>query len=188
MSKPIDHARKSVEQFGGEAKDYIDIHIFMDSSKDTFADVRHRVLTHNSWFISNVLPRVFGETRKNSADQEYSVRDIGEQHCLDDFNDLFVPTAQDFLQEVEMKEWMDNAREGALPPSRQKVGGNKRTPSLGPTSGIKEVMSNEPETSSVSSPTITASVDPLPPKNRLPFRPEREGGWSRKCVGEGVID
>ena len=187
MSKPIDHARKSAEQFGGEAKDYIDIHIFMDSSKDTFADVRHRVLTHNSWFISNVLPRVFGETRKNSQNQEYSVRDIGEQHCLDDFNDLFVPTAQDFLQEVEMTEWMDNAREGALPPSRKKVGGIKRTPSLGPSSAPTENVPKKSETSESSSGTKEESPS-SPREVRTPVRPRRESGWNSRCVGPGVID
>lgn len=115
MSKPYIHAMSSAKKFGGVAEDYLDIHNLMDSSKATIADNRHRALTHNAWFIGTILEKVFGTTRKNSAGRTYSVRDIGEQHVLEDFGKKFIPSAQDYLQEIEFKSWMQNGR--GVPPS-----------------------------------------------------------------------
>src|SRR5207302_561296 len=95
------------------------IHEFMDSSKGAMADNRHRALTHNCWFLSVVLPRVFGETSTNSEGKVYSVRDVGEQHILEDYHGKFIPSAQDFLAEMECKEWMQNGR--GVPPSYAKL-------------------------------------------------------------------
>lgn len=118
MAKPIVHAHSSARKFGGKAEDYLEIHDFMDSSKAVFADNRHRALTHNSWFLSTVLERVFGPTLVNSDGREVSIRDIGEQHVLEDYGGKFIPTAQDFLQEIEYKSWMNGH---GLPGSRLKV-------------------------------------------------------------------
>lgn len=115
------HAANSAEKFGGVPQDYLAIHLFLDSSKAQINDARHRALTHTSWFIREVLPRVFGDTITNSSKKLVSVTEIGEQHVLEDFGMLFVPTPQDFLGEMELVAWMDNARNGATPPSRKKV-------------------------------------------------------------------
>jgi hypothetical protein len=58
MSKPIYHAESSARRHGGKMEDYLEIHNFMDCSKGAMPDNRHRALTHNSWFISNVIERV----------------------------------------------------------------------------------------------------------------------------------
>jgi hypothetical protein len=109
------HAESSAKSFGGVAADYLAIHQFMDSSKAVVADHRHRALTHNTWFIAVVLPRVFGETIKNSEGKEVSVRDIGEQHVLEDFRGKFIPSGQDWLTCMNYAEWMNNG--ATLPPS-----------------------------------------------------------------------
>lgn len=119
MSKPWIHALSSARRFGGEPADYLDIHELMDSSKATIADVRHRALTHNAWFIGTILERIFGSVRQNSAGKTYNVRDIGEQHVLEDYAQRFIPSAQDFLQEIELADWMNNGR--GVPPSNCKV-------------------------------------------------------------------
>ena len=106
MSKPWIHAVSSAKRFGGNPEDYIEIHNLMDSSKSTIADSRHRALTHNAWFVGTILEKVFGVVLTNSAGRQVSVRDIGEQHVLEDFGGRFIPSAQDYLQETEMKEWM----------------------------------------------------------------------------------
>ena len=124
MSKPEIHAQNSADKFGGLSVDYLEIHQFMDSSKAVMADKRHRALTHNSWFISQVLPRVFGETISNAEGKEVSVRDIGEQHVLEDFAGVFIPSAQDWLQEIELRTWMMNGER--LPPSMYKLINNYR--------------------------------------------------------------
>ena len=108
--KPFIHAKSSAKKFGGKPEDYQEIHDLLDSSKGAIADNRHRALTHNSWFLSNILEKIFGITIKNSDGKLVSVRDIGEQHILEDFRMKFIPSAQDYLSEIEFKSWMDNAR------------------------------------------------------------------------------
>lgn len=119
MSKPYIHALSSVKRHGGVVEDYIEIHNFMDSSKSAIADNRHRALTHNSWFLSVVLERVFGVTITNSDGKVISVRTIGEEHVQEDFGNRFIPSAQDYLQEIEFKPWMQNGL--GSPPSFAKV-------------------------------------------------------------------
>lgn len=123
MAKPYLHALSSAKKFGGTPEDYLDIHQLMDSSKGTIPDNRHRALTHTSWFLSNILERIFGITITNSDGKVISVRDIGEQHILEDFGGKFIPTAQDFLQEIPYLSWMQNQD---MPPSRQALEKNKK--------------------------------------------------------------
>ena len=109
MSKPYNHAKSSAKKFGGVWEDYIEIHELMDSSKAAIADNRHRVLTHNSWFISYILPKIFGETFKRESDnQVVSTRDVAEQHILEDYRMKFIPTPQDFIEHMEYTLWMQN--------------------------------------------------------------------------------
>jgi hypothetical protein len=121
MSKPWIHAKNSARKFGGKPEDYLEIHNLMDSSKSCIGDNRHRCLTHNSWFIGadGPLEKIFGPVIVNSDKREVSTRDIGEQHILEDFGMQYIPTAQDFLQEMEMKDWMSNGK--GSPPSFQKI-------------------------------------------------------------------
>ncbi len=119
MGKPYMHAEVSAKRFGGKSEDYLAIHELMDSSKLAIADNRHRALTHNTWFIEMILKRVFGASIKNSDGKTVSVQDIGEQHCLDDFTHRFIPTAQDYLQEMNVMSWMSN-RDGDVPSSAKK--------------------------------------------------------------------
>lgn len=124
MSKPYIHACSSARKFGGKPEDYMDIHNLMDSSKAAMADNRHRALTHNVWFVSVILERIFGSTFVNSDGQTVSVRDVAEQHILEDYGGRFIPTAQDFLQDIPFQDWM-NGR--GLPPSAAGIHQNKET-------------------------------------------------------------
>lgn len=124
MAKPIIHAISSAKKFGGKPEDYIEIHNLMDSSKIIISDNRHRALTHNSWFIGVILERIFGLTITNSEGIAVSVRDIGEQHVLEDFGGQFIPSAQDYLQALEYEPWMNGKGQ---PPSREKVENAKTT-------------------------------------------------------------
>lgn len=108
MSKPMVHAISSARKWGGTPDDYMPIHNMMDSSKSTIADSRHRALTHNTWFIGpdGPLEKMFGYEITNSDNRRVSVRDIGERHILEDFGGRFIPSAQDYLAEMDMKDWM----------------------------------------------------------------------------------
>lgn len=108
--KPIDHAKSSVQQFGGKPEDYLDIHNWFDQTKSHLADQRHRAILHNSFGIF-LCEQVFGTTIKNSDGKEVSVRDIGEQHVLEDFRGKFVPTIQDWLENMFHQPWMNNGQE-----------------------------------------------------------------------------
>lgn len=126
MSKPIYHAISSSKKYGGKPEEYIDIHDFMDSSKGALPDNRHRALTHNSWFISVVIEKVFGFQRTNSDGRIYSTRQIAEDHVLEDYNMKYIPTAQDFLGNMSWQEWMDNGKKG-FPPSHAKIAEGNNT-------------------------------------------------------------
>lgn len=127
MSKPFIHAKASQKKFGGHWQDYIKIHEFMDSSKSAIADNRHRALTHNAWFINTIIPIVFGEVFKRDSDGGFiSSRDVAEQHVLEDYGMKFIPTASDFLQEMEFKDWMQNGRRKS-PISAHKLSNNYLT-------------------------------------------------------------
>jgi hypothetical protein len=119
MSKPYIHALSSVKKYGGKVEDYLPIHELMDSSKAIVADNRHRVFTHNSWFIATIIPKIFGETFTNSEGKVISSRDIAEQHVLEDYAMRFIPTAQDFLEEMGLLAWMQNGM--GTPPSAKKI-------------------------------------------------------------------
>lgn len=109
---PYIHAELSAKRFGGRPEDYLDIHELMDSSKAAFPNNAHRVLTHNSWFVVTILPKVFGHQRINSDGRKYNVKDVGEYHCLEDFRMKFIPSVQDYLENLVVQPWMNNG-EGA---------------------------------------------------------------------------
>ncbi len=119
MAKPHVHAESCARKWGGKMEDYLEIHQFMDASKGAIPDNRHRALTHNSWFISTVLERVFGYSITNSDGRIVAVRDVGELHVLEDYGMKFIPSAQDFLQEIEFRDWMQNGQ--GHPPSHAKI-------------------------------------------------------------------
>lgn len=131
MSKPWIHAKSSAKRFGGKPEDYIKIHNLMDSSKGTVPSSVHRILTHNSWFIApdGPLELIFGVNITNSDGKEVSVRDIGEQHILEDFGGRFIPTVQDYIMSGKMQvaDWMLNGSKGSPPSFSQIQSGEKVT-------------------------------------------------------------
>ena len=108
MAAPFIHAQSCVKRYGGKPEDYLDIHELMDSTKSTFPDNRHRALTHNIWFCATIIPKIFGHSRVNSDGKQYNTKDIAELHCLEDFRWKFIPSVQDYLENMEMKSWMNN--------------------------------------------------------------------------------
>jgi len=110
---PYIHAELSAKRFGGVPQDYIDIHELMDSSKAAYSNNAHRILTHNSWFVVTILPKVFGHMRTNSEGKKYPVKDVGEYHILEDFKMRFIPTVQDYIEDMGVPDWVNNG--GGVP-------------------------------------------------------------------------
>ena len=120
MSTPLKHSESSVRKWKGTVEDYIDIHAKMDCSKKYFPDNRHRMLTHNMFFIFEVMIPIFGEYITNSSGKVVSVKDICEWHILEDFGKKYIPNVSDYLGEMEIKSWMANGI-GEPPASQKKM-------------------------------------------------------------------
>ena len=101
--KPYLHAQVSVKKFGGDWRDYMAIHNFIDSSKSAFPDMRHRSLLHSSFGIY-ITEQVFGLYITNSDGKVVQVRDIAEQHVIDDLGRI--PTVQDYLEGMPLYNWL----------------------------------------------------------------------------------
>lgn len=102
--KPYIHAKNSVNKYGGKIEDYIELHNFMDSSKAHFPDARHRVIFHSSFGIF-IVEKVFGITLTNSDGKILQVRDLAEDHILEDIG--FIPTVADYLRDMPHYEWLN---------------------------------------------------------------------------------
>lgn len=103
MSKALIHARSSAKRFGGQPEDYLAIHEKMDSTKMAHAEVTHRCVFHSAFGIY-VIEDIFGRTITNSDGKEVFVRDIAEQHVLEDLG--FIPSLSDWLREMPAAPWM----------------------------------------------------------------------------------
>lgn len=101
--KPYIHAKNSVRRYGGQIEDYIEIHDFFDSTKAAWADVRHRAILHSTFGIY-LVEKVFGTTITNSEGKTISVRDIGEDHVVEDCG--HIPTIEKWLKNLPTEDWM----------------------------------------------------------------------------------
>ena len=107
--KPFIHARNSARKYGGKPEDYQAIHDFFDSSKQTVADMRHRAILHSAFGIF-IAERVFGTTVTNSDGRQISVRDICEDHVIEDLG--FIPSVEKWLKHLPMEDWMFGSDRG----------------------------------------------------------------------------
>lgn len=102
--KPLKHAMASVHRYGGKLEDYLPIHDFLDSSKSTHSDMRHRALFHNS-LGPYVAERIFGVYITNADGKKVSVRDVAEDHIKEDL-DGRIPSVTQWLNNMPLEEWM----------------------------------------------------------------------------------
>lgn len=114
--KPWIHAKSSAKLFGGEPKDYLKIHDWFDQTKSHVGNNTHRAILHSSFGIF-LCEQVFGHYINNSRNEMVCVRDIGEQHVVEDLG--FIPTVCDYLENLEYQPWMSREA-GAEPPSSQR--------------------------------------------------------------------
>lgn len=131
MANPIIHAQSSVKRWGGTIDDYIHLHEKMDCSKAYLSDNRHRALTHTMFWVREVMIPIYGSyitVTKDEKEIAVSTKDICEQHILEDYRMKFIPTVQDFLQEMDFKEWMQNGK--GVPASAKKLYPELKTSSL----------------------------------------------------------
>ena len=101
--KPYLHGKVSVKKWGGKEADYQKIHDWFDQTKAHFPDMRHRAILHSSFGIY-LCEQMFGINITNSDGREVSVRDIAEQHVIDDMGRI--PTMQDYLEGMPFYSWL----------------------------------------------------------------------------------
>lgn len=80
----------------------------MDSTKSALADVRHRAVYHSAFGIY-IIQRIFGQVRTNSDGKVYSVRDIAEQHIMEDLG--MIPSLEKWLAGTPIENWMMGKKE-----------------------------------------------------------------------------
>lgn len=99
--KPLDHSRHSVHRYGGVIEDYLEVHEFLDMTKAAHPDMRHRAILHHSMgpFIAI---QVFGRTLTNSNNKVVDVRQLCEDHIIEDLGRI--PTVSDFLDLIPESE------------------------------------------------------------------------------------
>lgn len=107
MSKPWIHALSSVKRWGGTPEDYITIHEKMDSTKMAHAEVTHRCIFHSAFGIY-LIEDLFGRMITNSDGRNVQVRDIAEQHVIEDLG--FIPSLSDWLGCLPNEPWMAGQR------------------------------------------------------------------------------
>lgn len=101
--KPFVHAKNSARRWGGAPEDYQAIHDWFDQTKAALPDMRHRAILHSAFGIF-LCEQQFGTTITNSDGHKVSVRDIGEDHVVEDLG--FIPTLERWLQHLPIEEWM----------------------------------------------------------------------------------
>ena len=112
--KPLDHAQRCVDKYGGKIEDYIKINNSMDFSKSSVGDMKHRMMLHHTTGIW-LMESIFGEYITNSDNVKVSVRDIAEQHVIDDLG--YIPDLKDWTNCLESQPWMYGSKRDPSTPS-----------------------------------------------------------------------
>ena len=108
MANPLLHAKSSVKRWKGKEEDYLPIHKILDSPKATMNNNTSRMLTHNIWFIYEIIPLIFGYNIVNSDGKSVDTVDIAMLHVAEDFRMKGIPTVQDYLENMVVQPWMNN--------------------------------------------------------------------------------
>jgi len=99
MAHPIQHAKSSVNKFGGKWEDYINIHNWFDETKSWVGHSDHRMFRHHSEGIFE-CEKIFGSQFTNSEDKVVYTRYVGEQHIKEDCNN-YIPSAKEWVRAMK---------------------------------------------------------------------------------------
>jgi len=97
------HARSTAKKWGGTAEEYLRFHDWFDESAMHLNDKRHRMLRHHSLGIQQLIER-FGAYYTNSVGKSVPMKQIGEQHVVEDIG--FIPSFSDWVREIPVSKWM----------------------------------------------------------------------------------
>jgi len=109
------HAKSASSHWGGTPDDYLEIEEFIDGSKQSFGDVRHRAMYHHTQGIW-LCERIFGTTitvvkhpgMATPITMEVPVREIAERHIFEDLG--CIPSPGDWLNCMNLVTWMSGSQ------------------------------------------------------------------------------
>lgn len=110
------HAKSSARKWGGKADDYLAVHTFIDSSKATLGDARHRAMYHHTlgvWLCQQIFGTYITVIGASGGEVQVPVRLIAERHIEEDLGRI--PTPQDYLGDMPLKQWMSGPVRRTLP-------------------------------------------------------------------------
>lgn len=87
-------------KWGGKPEDYLPIEEFIDSSKITYGDFRHRAIYHHTLGVY-LCEQIFGKTidvQKSKSTIQVPVRLIAERHIVEDLG--FLPSPEHYLKHI----------------------------------------------------------------------------------------
>ncbi len=122
------HAVSAARKWGGSPEDYIAIEEFIDSSKKSIGDIRHRALYHHTegtWLCQEIFGRTITVEKKNGhGTMDVPVRLIAERHIFEDLG--FLPSFSDYITRVDIlqNDWMSGGMRKEIGNFEKVFGGN----------------------------------------------------------------
>jgi hypothetical protein len=109
------HAQSAARKWGGAPEDYIAVEEFIDSSKQTIGDVRHRSIYHHTlgvWLCQQVFGRTLTIQREHGQ-LLVPVRLVAERHIIEDLG--WLPSPADYIRDMPIAPWMGGSQRKELP-------------------------------------------------------------------------
>lgn len=103
MAHPYHHALSSSKRFGGRIEDYLIIHSYLDSTKSSFWNFRHRALRHHIEGVETAT-KLLGYEINLSDGKIVSTAEVLYQHIEEDCS--FLATANDWLVNMRKPLWL----------------------------------------------------------------------------------
>lgn len=107
---PNIHAKNAARKYGGVPSDYLPYEIFMDQCRGELGDIRHRLITHNAWFIHFVALKIFPRVFRNSDGNVVELLLVLEDHVREDMGGR-LPTLEENFRSIKPE---DIARESGV--------------------------------------------------------------------------
>lgn len=96
---PQRHAQLSARRHGGEPDDYVELHSFVDATKEICSDNRHRIF-HTLWAVRRVIIPIVGPLITAGGKSVRTKTVLEHDHILADFSRRFIPTLGDFVDAI----------------------------------------------------------------------------------------
>lgn len=129
MSHPIFHTTSAVK-FVGASRQSLAVHVWLDQTKELFADARHRALRHNAFAANDLAFLPFAHLGPSE------VITAAAFHIMEDCYGK-MPSPHDYADEIRLLPWMlsKSKKQEILKACARRCGGSRGTTS-GYTGGL----------------------------------------------------